>query len=266
MLYCNFLFPEGRLKALTMSYDDGVPEDRRLVEIFNRYGIRGTFHLNSGRQGDSTLEDAAVLYQGHEVSCHSKNHFSLDRIPGICVLQQLLEDRQKLESLVGYPVRGLSYPNGAFNTEILPRLSNVGIVYSRTTISTGHFALPDDWLRWNPTCHHNDDLAGKAERFKALKSALNVFYVWGHSYEFERQKTWERIEGFCHDISGQQDIWYATNIEIYDYMQAARNLQFSADGTLVFNPSCRSVWLNVQGVIREIPGGQLEKLSSPESA
>ena len=41
-------FPGGKHKVLTMSYDDGRLEDRRLVELFNRYGIRGTFNLNGG--------------------------------------------------------------------------------------------------------------------------------------------------------------------------------------------------------------------------
>lgn len=262
MLYSSFLFPGGKLKALTMSYDDGVPEDRRLLDIFNRFGIKGSFHLNSGRLGPSTLEDAADLYRGHEISCHGKNHYSLDRIPPSCVLQQILEDRQALEMVAGYPVRGLSYPNGAYNSAILPLLASAGIVYSRTTVSSGRFCLPEDWLRWNPTCHHNDDLAGKGERFKALKSPLSVFYVWGHSYEFERQNNWQLIEEFCQSIGGQEDIWYATNIEIYDYIQSVRRLQFSADGRLVFNPSCCAVWLNVQGDAREIASGILLDLTS----
>ena len=208
------------------------------------------------------MEEAADLYRGHEISCHGKNHYSLERIPRHCVLQQIIEDRQALESLAGYPVRGLSYPNGAFNSEILPILAGAGIVYSRTTVSTGRFSLPDDWLRWNPTCHHNDDLAGKAERFKTLKSPLSVFYVWGHSYEFERQHNWELIEDFCRGISAQEDTWYATNIEIYDYIQAARGLQFSADGRLVFNPSCCPVWLGMHGGgVREIASGNLIDLA-----
>ena len=41
-------FPEGKHKVLTMSFDDGRVEDRQLVDMFNRYGIRGTFHVNSG--------------------------------------------------------------------------------------------------------------------------------------------------------------------------------------------------------------------------
>lgn len=41
-------FPGGRHKVLTMSYDDARAADRRLVEAFNTFGIKGTFHINSG--------------------------------------------------------------------------------------------------------------------------------------------------------------------------------------------------------------------------
>ena len=42
-------FPGGKRKALTMSFDDGRDSDRRAVEILNKYGIKGTFHLNAGK-------------------------------------------------------------------------------------------------------------------------------------------------------------------------------------------------------------------------
>ena len=45
-------FPGGKHKVLTMSYDDGKHEDRRLVALFNQYGIKGTFNVNSGLEGD----------------------------------------------------------------------------------------------------------------------------------------------------------------------------------------------------------------------
>ena len=42
------LFPGGLKRALTLSYDDGVEQDVRLIEIMNRHGLKGTFNLNSG--------------------------------------------------------------------------------------------------------------------------------------------------------------------------------------------------------------------------
>ena len=54
----------------------------------------------------------------------------------------------------------------------------------------------------------------------------------------------------------RDDIWYATNIEIIDYMKAFDNLKFSMDASFIYNPSIQSVWLSVDGNIVEVKGGQ----------
>lgn len=175
-----FMFPEGRRKALTMSYDDGVTEDRKLVEIFNKYGIKGTFHLNGGLSGKGNHlppEEIADLYRGHEISCHSFTHPFLERIPRITALNQVLEDRKTLERLAGYPVRGMSYPMGTYDSEVIGILKSAGIAYCRTVRSTGSFGLPDNWLEWHPTCHHREDILGKAEIFKESRHTCALFYV-----------------------------------------------------------------------------------------
>ena len=41
-------WPGFRRKALTLSYDDGVRQDARMIEILDRYGLRATFNLNGG--------------------------------------------------------------------------------------------------------------------------------------------------------------------------------------------------------------------------
>ncbi|OPY85890.1 MAG: Polysaccharide deacetylase [Smithella sp. PtaU1.Bin162] len=152
-----FLYPEDRLKALTMSYDNGGGENRRLIKIFNRYGIKGTFHLNSGLLNKPiyVLADKVVeLYRGHEVSCHGCSHASLYRIGREEIVREMWDDRLALENLVGYPVRGMSYANGRYNREAVNILKNLGFVYGRTVLSTENYNLPDDFITWNPTCHH----------------------------------------------------------------------------------------------------------------
>ena len=142
------LFPGGVRRALTMSYDDGPDFDYRLVELFNRYGIRGTFHLNSGRLGkkDSVKkEDVASLYRHHEVSSHTVTHPFLDQIPDGTVLREILRDRRMLEGLCGYPVRGMSYPFGRYTEHAISLLRGCGIEYSRTVEATGSFDLPEDF-------------------------------------------------------------------------------------------------------------------------
>ena len=254
-------FPGGKHKALTMSYDDGKAADRRLVDIFNKNGIKGTFHINAGLFHDTERvqkDEVKKLYQGHEVSAHTYTHPTIARCPLPMVAQQILEDRRELEELVGYPVRGLSYPNGSFTPDISKLLPSLGIAYSRTVNTTGNFEIPENYHEWKATCHHNRDLMKHAETFAGLFKTqyLYLMYVWGHSYEFDNNNNWDLIEGFCEYIGGREDIWYATNIEIVDYMDAVKRLQYSVDASFVYNPSAITVWISVAGEKYAVPAGE----------
>lgn len=262
--YC---YPQGRHKALTMSYDDGRRADERLVGLFNRHGIKGTFHLNSGLlgQGDRiTEEELPALYRGHEVSVHTQSHPTLARCPLEQVVHEVVEDRKYFERLLRTPVRGMSYPNGSYNTEIKKLLPSLGMEYARVVQTTGGgFGLPDDWLEWRTTCHHNDRLAEHAAAFNALhkRQYLYLMAVWGHSYEFDQAGNWEVIEQFCETVGGRDEVWYATNIEIVHYLKACERLIFTAARDLVYNPGAEPVWLDVDGTVMEITGGGSVDLS-----
>lgn len=255
-------FPEGKAKALTMSYDDGKWADERLVELFNRHGIRGTFNLNYGlmeRPERIDKDRIRQLYEGHEVATHTMTHPTIARCPLTETAKEVLEDRIGLESLVGYPVRGHAYPNGSYNEEVKTLLGSLGIAYGRTAMwESGSMELPTDPMEWNGTCHHNCHLLDYAGTFAEFqkKQYLKCLYVWGHSYEFDRDDNWGLMEEFCTYMGGREDIWYATNIEIIDYMEAGRRLQYGAAGDFVYNPSARTVWISVDDVPLAVAGGQ----------
>lgn len=258
-------FPEGKHKVLTFSYDDGRVEDRRLVELFNKYGVRGTFNINGLLGGDDRIQpdEMRSLYEGHEVACHTAQHPTIERCPDEQILLQLLEDRKSLEKRVGYPVRGLAYPNGSYNRRICDMLKYTGICYGRTVKSTGTFAMPDDYTMWNPTAHHNNpELMDMGRDFLNLykRQYLYMMYVWGHSYEFGERNNWNVIEEFLKLMSGHDDIWYATNIEIYDYMEAAARVRFSADGSFAHNPWAGDIWVEVDKKPVCLKGGEITRL------
>lgn len=241
-------FPGGRRKALSMSYDDGKIHDRRLIDIFNQHGIRGTFHLNSGSldsEGVVSSAEVTALYAGHEVASHTVSHPALTHLSRERVLQEIVEDRRALEQLVGYPVRGFAYPGGDFGDAVVEMLLALGIDYARTTHRNPNFSITEDFLRWPFSCHHNDCLEW-AQKFLAVPPAwgLQLFQVMGHSYEFDRANNWELIEEFCALMGNRDDIWYATNIEIVDYIRAARSVRQSVDGTILYNPSGLEVWFS----------------------
>lgn len=260
-------FPGGKNKCLTMSYDDGVFQDKRLIKIFNRYGIKGTFHLNSAMFGKHERylkpEEVYGVYQGHEVSCHTATHPNIEHCPLPNVAQEVLEDRRNLESTFGYPVRGMSYPFGSHSAAIRAMLPSLGIFYARIVGDSFAFDLPTDFLQWKSTCHHNHRLMEMAEQFNAFDHGIHprLFYVWGHSYEFDTDQNWTLIEEFCALMGGREDVWFATNIEVYDFVQTWERLQFAADNSFVYNPSAASAWVRVnQNAPVEIKGGTLVHL------
>jgi hypothetical protein len=260
------LFPGGKRKAVTMSYDDGTVHDRKMVEIFNRHGVKGTFHLNSGtlgKEGMLTREEIGVLFKGHEISAHSVTHPHLGVLTPAQMAQEILDDRCALEALAGYPVRGMSYPFGSFTQAVVDALPAYGIEYSRTVLSHGTYHLPEDPLRWHPTCGHSDKLLERTASFVKGNSHGNpwLLYVWGHSEGFSRSG-WDLLEQFCALVAGASDsIWCATNIEIIDYRQAMRQLRVSVNGDMVQNLSGLTVWFSVDGKPRQVAPGELLRIA-----
>ncbi|MCU6711916.1 polysaccharide deacetylase family protein [Paenibacillus sp. J5C_2022] len=258
-------FPEGKKKALTLSYDDGREHDRQLVAIMNRYGIRGAFHLNSGLLGKPGYVEASEvgeLYAGHEISAHTVTHPFLTKCPKEKIVDEIVQDRRELERLASYPVKGMSYPYGDWNGQVVALLPALGIEYARTTKSHGSFNMPADPLEWHPTCHHRDMLEC-GRRFlddQPRHSSMSLLYVWGHSYEFHDRHNWDELERFGEMIGGQEGIWYATNIELVLYWKALRNLRFSVSGESVHNPSALSVWFSADEDIVEVKPGQVLQL------
>ncbi len=259
-------FPGGRAKTVTLSYDDGVEQDARLMEILKKHGLKCTFNLNSGLYAPEgkvypkeqivsrvmTKAQATALFKdsGMEVAVHGLTHPFLEQLtPGMCTYE-VLKDRENLENQFGTLVRGLAYPYGTYDDRVVECLKSCGITYARTVRNSHAFDLPTDWLRLEGTCHHNDpQLMALAKTFldKIILNKPWMFYLWGHSYEFDKHDNWQVIEEFAAYMGGREDIWYATNGEIFDYTEDYQRLRFSVDGKRVLNPTARTLWIAADG-------------------
>lgn len=274
-------FPNFKSKALTLSYDDGVRQDKRLISIMKKNGLKGTFNINSGLFSDSydgktekgrmTVKEALELYipNGMEIAAHGSKHFSLANVSETIALNDVFTDRKELEKTFGGFVCGMAYANGSYNDSVIDTLRKCGIKYARTTKSIESFVLPEDWLRLSATCHHNNprlmelakQFAEKTEAGYWWRNQPCMFYLWGHSYEFDDKDNWNVIEEFAEYMGNRNDIWYATNGEIYDYLQACSRLQFSLNETLVYNPSCTDIYLDVFGQKVMVPCGKTVEIN-----
>jgi len=260
------IFGNGKKKAVTMSFDDGHVQDIKLIEIFNKYGIKGTFHLNSKLFGTTSTLSGRVrldedrikeVYEGHEVACHGTVHDTMTQLPVQNMTIDTIDDRRKLESLVGYPVRGMSYPNGEYDSRVINALRACGIEYCRTVASNGRMFLPDDFLAWHPTCHYSKAL-DIAKSFVSNPRKGRLLYIWGHGFEVDESAYgWDYVEEMCKTLaSNSEDIWFTTNIEIVDFVNAQRRLVISADNKIVYNPSAIDVWFRADGVPYCVKGGE----------
>lgn len=275
----RMLFPGARAKALTLSYDDGVEQDARLIAMLERHGVKGTFNLNSGcfapegtvypaGQVHRRLTENAVskLYASPmvEVAAHGYTHPFPDAIPSSSMLADTLRDRAALEKLFGRIINGYAYPYGAYNAQTVELLRACGIRYARTVHSTHDFSIPDEFLMWNPTCHHRDaELTSLWDKFAACdaRRGARLFYLWGHAYEFEGSDNWNVIESFLQNAAGHEDIWYATNGEICDYTHAFRALVTAVDGAFVHNPTATDVWFAMDGKTCCVKAGETLAMS-----
>lgn len=268
---------DGKLKVLTLSYDDGVVQDQRLINIMNKYGLKGTFNINSGQYlpedavrdklyGRMKLSEAKELYlsSGQEIAVHGFNHPFLERLDSAEIIYEIVEDRKNIEKEYGVIARGMAYPFGTYNDLVLDILNKCQIVYARTTKSTYQFQFPENWLLLNPTCHHNsENLEILIKRFIEEPDRwgnAEMFCLWGHSYEFDDNDNWNVIEKFAEFAGGHKHIWYATNIEIYDYVRAYKGLETSFDKRIIYNPSAIDVWIEEKGIISCIKAGETLRL------
>mgnify|MGYP003624230772 CR=1 FL=1 len=265
----QFAFPDGKLKCLVMSFDDGPEYDRLLIEKLNDVNIVGTFHLNSVRLGQKaewlssefntnvtfvSESEIASLYNGHEISGHGAHHNGLNNQKDSIILAEVGSDLIKLNELKGNnhkPVEGLAYPFGAYDDKTLEILKQLKVKYARTTASTHNFELPSsNFLTLNPTCHILE-APNYASYFRySQPNEMQLLNIWGHSYEFHNN--WELADSLCNILGNQKDIWYAQTIEVVDYLNAIKNLEYSKNK--VFNPSKTiSVWVkNEKGSFIEL--------------
>lgn len=281
--YQMMRFPEGRGKAVTFSYDDGHRTDLRLADKFTEYGMKATFNLNGGEgKFGQYITPAEVkehmLSKGHEIAVHGACHRAPGKHRPIQGIKDVLDNRLYLEEIYDTIIRGMAYPDKGVRAildftsykTIKEYLTNLDIVYSRTLGGDNDsFDLPVDWHQWMPTAHHtNPEIFNYidkflewnvSERYVSVRDS-KLFYIWGHSVEFERNDNWDLVDKICGKLGGHEDVWYATNIEIYDYVKAYNSLVYSADATRIYNPTLYTIWFETNSVLYSVKPGETIKI------
>lgn len=263
------LYPGGKAKAFNFSYDDGVMQDVRFVRLLNKYGLKGTFNLNSGllkqeftwthacglpvkRLSEDAVKD---LYDGHEVACHTYSHPYMDQYSETDVLREIGADRFFLERLFGREVAGYATPFYYFSDLIASCVWQCGLEYARISETDLSFAPRKDYYHWKGGLFHEDPgMEDYVEHFLTTEEELAICQIVGHTYDLDVYDMWDQIETICRKISACDDIWPATHLELVRYLRNMEMAQILPEK--VVNTSEAELWFEIDGVPVMIPPGK----------
>lgn len=254
------LYPGGKRKAFNVSYDDGVVQDIRFVELLNRYGLKGTFNLNYGlmKQGFTWQhecgmtvrripEDQVVaVYQGHEIASHSYSHPYFENMPETEILKELGSDKFFLEKLFGREVAGYATPFYYYSDLMEDCVKHCGFEYARISEESNDYTIPGNFHRWRGSKFHwDDDLEDFVRGFLEADQEMALCQLVGHSYDLDVMNKWEQMERICRWVSESGEVWAATHLEIVRYLKNM-NLARISDREIE-NESNATLWFEIKG-------------------
>lgn len=277
------LYPEGRTKAVTFSFDDGKVTDRDVVALLNKYGMKGTFNLVPAwldTNGFLASAEVKELFAGHEVACHGWSHNDIGNFTPVQLEKDIRDTQTYLKALVGYDITGYAYPFGGLrygdtNTITQKDIDRVmeesSLAYARTTASNmvNTYTLPKDFMKWSyqlrvgpgESSNTTAGAVAKAESFfsKPKDDSLQAILLFAHGHEIGQytqagteETGWELFETLLAGMAGRDGVWYATCAEIADYGQSVYNIQAGEKTKTLKNISDHSVWVTLDGNATEI--------------
>lgn len=263
------LYPGGKSKAFNISYDDGVIQDIRFVELLNRYGLKGTFNLNYGLMHQNFTwdhecgmtvrrlreQEVASVYEGHEIASHSYSHPYFDNMSETEILKELGADKFFLERLTGREVAGYATPFYYFSDLMEACVQHCGFEYARISEESNDYSAPENFYRWRGNKFHWDnDLEDFVQGFLNTDQELALCQLVGHSYDLDVMNLWDRMERICYNVANSPKVWAATHIQLVRYLKAMQSATIS--DREIRNDSKMPLWFCVERKTVELSPGE----------
>lgn len=263
------LYPRGKSKAFAVTYDDGVLQDRPFVALLNRYGLKGTFNLNSGLMENEfewthangcvikrlSTDSAASLYQGHEIASHSLTHPYMEHLGESELMVELQTDKANLERIFGQKIKGFAVPFDYCSQLIVDCARRCGFEYVRLPQESHSFLPPEDTFSWTAGIFHlGEGLTDFVDAFRHASDELAFCQIVGHSYDLDTENMWGVMEDIFQKISADHEVLPMTTIGLIEYFRAMRKAEIA--GRRIQNNSDISLWFQIDGKIYEIAANQ----------
>lgn len=259
------LYHNGKQKAFNVTYDDGVIQDFKFVNLLNKYSVVGTFNLNSKLTMDQFTwkhesglkvkrlkkEEIIRLYDGHEIASHSLTHPMLPDLDYKAVMYELTEDKKNLAAWFQREIKGFAYPFGPYNEITTQCVKEAGFTYARIGEETEDYSFSKNPLIWKASFYHIvPGLENFVHKFSESIDELALCQIVGHTYEFDVYNMWDKIEKILSFISKEKDIWFASTIDIVEYLEAMKKIEIT--NQKIINHSEKDLWFEINENIHKV--------------
>lgn len=262
-------YPNGKAKAFNITYDDGILQDVPFVALLNKYGLKGTFNLNSQLMEQEfqwvhpngmvvkrlSLEAVQHLYDGHEIAAHTLTHPYLSDKSKDQILWEMGEDKRRLELFFGREVAGFGVPFHFYDDTVAQCVRECGFAYGRNSELTHNYDPWQDPYCWSCGVFHLEpELDSYVEGFFETDMELALCQIVGHSYDLDAENMWGRMEQILSRVAGDENVISMTHLELVRYLEAMAQVQIGENE--IFNPSTQTLWFCVNGEVVAVSAGQ----------
>ncbi len=256
------LYPGGKTKAFNITYDDGVLQDIRFVELLNKYNLKGTFNLNSGLMENQfewahesrvvikrlSADVAVKLYDGHEIASHTLTHPYMHNLDEKEITHQMKQDKDNLEKIFGREISGFAVPFDYYSPLIAYCVNKCGFEYGRCSQERYSYSPPANHLWWAAgTYHINPKWRKFAEEFFTTDTELALCQIVGHFYDLDTENMWDEMENLLCRVSNDKNIASMTNVELARYLKAMDKAIISKKS--ISNKSDTDLWFSINDKI-----------------
>ncbi len=219
--------------------------DFLISELLDKYSLQGTFYIpRTNAENEVMSENQVVLLsKSNEIGGHTLNHVGLTNQNMKTVQAEVSGCYNWLKELLNKEPVSFCFPLGLYNLKVIECVKHAGFKVARTTEllsvlphtfkgvmpttlqvyehrSTTYFKHLikrfkfNNMLRWMKTASGSDILKLTDYYINHIIQHGGCFHLWGHSWEIEKFKLWNKLELILKQISNLPDFQYVRNEDL----------------------------------------------------
>lgn len=239
---------------ITTSWDDGYVLDLRIADLLAEHHLQGTFYIpKMAERGVMSAPQIREIAAAFEVGAHTLHHVELPTVDDRRARQEIHGSKAWLEDITGKPCLMFCFPRGRFQRRHLSFVREAGYVGARSVelvsldcprLQAGLAVMPTtvqvythpllDYLRnfvkrrayrnlWMYVRYGRSLDWPRLARslYAVVRQQGGVFHLWGHSWEIEDRRQWQRLEEvFAFLGQFREEACYVTNSEVCRRVEA----------------------------------------------